>query len=593
MTRRRTSLAVVIPVAAAVLLLSACGSSGSQVGDVAPSVTASGAGGDSANTSTYPLPDCTGQDPTVCAQDGFDPAKDGFNFANWAAVGDLDATGMVALFGRGSVCTPKSPSGSCVLYPAAREWMKQANEAMAGGHCEGMAVLSERLFQGAARVGDFDSAAAATYDLAFENPVLQKAIDLWFITQALPDPAAAAGDFRAMTPSQIAAEIASGFATHQGYTIGIYSDEGGHAVTPLAVTREGNLIAISIYDNNYPGTVQRIMVDPANETWNYAMGSTNPQNASAVWSGTTGTMDLTPMASRDLPEAPPFGDPTVKGAAKKSATLSSVLVTSPDPKARVGVTVTVEGKKYDLSDPTVAPPPGVRARPMLAGVGFGGGESVTIDSTKVKTFAVSPKVVKSSSSKTPITLSIDSSTRPRVTLHSSVTDTTEADAAFAVDAKGRVTVSVSPDSDSTVNVSNGLNGVEFPVTSDANVAVDEGDARGVVHVSYVDDNGKVLGTYNVDEENANGDAVDTVVEFDLATGKFTSKSTVVEADDVDENEIEAFDKQFGAGADSGESADSGSDSDTGSDPGSGSGSNPGNGSDPGSDPGSDGGSDPG
>ena len=571
MTRRRTSLAVVIPVAAAVLLLSACGSSGSQVGDVAPSVTASGAGGDSANTSTYPLPDCTGQDPTVCAQDGFDPAKDGFNFANWAAVGDLDATGMVALFGRGSVCTPKSPSGSCVLYPAAREWMKQANEAMAGGHCEGMAVLSERLFQGAARVGDFDSAAAATYDLAFENPVLQKAIDLWFITQALPDPAAAAGDFRAMTPSQIAAEIASGFATHQGYTIGIYSDAGGHAVTPLAVTREGNFIAISIYDNNYPGTVQRIMVDPANETWNYAMGSTNPQNASAVWSGTTGTMDLTPMASRDLPEAPPFGDPTVKGAAKKSATVSSVLVTSPDPKARVGVTVTVEGKKYDLSDPTVAPPPGVRARPMLAGVGFGGGESVTIDTTKVKTFAVSPKVVKSSSSKTPVTLSIDSSTRPRVTLHSSVTDTTEADAAFAVDAKGRVTVSVSPDSDSTVNVSNGLNGVEFPVTSDANVAVDEGDARGVVHVSYVDDNGKVLGTYNVDEENANGDAVDTVVEFDLATGKFTSKSTVVEADDVDENEI----------------------SDTGSDPGSGSGSNPGNGSDPGSDPGSDGGSDPG
>ena len=507
----------------------------------------------------------------LCAQDGFDPAKDGFNFANWAAVGDLDATGMVALFGRGSVCTPKSPSGSCVLYPAAREWMKQANEAMAGGHCEGMAVLSERLFQGAARVGDFDSAAAATYDLAFENPVLQKAIDLWFITQALPDPAAAAGDFRAMTPSQIAAEIASGFATHQGYTIGIYSDAGGHAVTPLAVTREGNFIAISIYDNNYPGTVQRIMVDPANETWNYAMGSTNPQNASAVWSGTTGTMDLTPMASRDLPEAPPFGDPTVKGAAKKSATVSSVLVTSPDPKARVGVTVTVEGKKYDLSDPTVAPPPGVRARPMLAGVGFGGGESVTIDTTKVKTFAVSPKVVKSSSSKTPVTLSIDSSTRPRVTLHSSVTDTTEADAAFAVDAKGRVTVSVSPDSDSTVNVSNGLNGVEFPVTSDANVEVDEGDARGVVHVSYVDDNGKVLGTYNVDEENANGDAVDTVVEFDLATGKFTSKSTVVEADDVDENEI----------------------SDTGSDPGSGSGSNPGNGSDPGSDPGSDGGSDPG
>ena len=208
MTRRPRCLVAVAPVIAAVLLLAACSSSGSQAGDVVSSPSASvdsGAGGDAASTTTYPLPDCTGQDPAVCAQDGFDPAIHGFSFPNWGAVGELGATEMVALFGRTTVCTPSSPAGSCTLYPAAREWMKQANEGMAGGHCEGMAVMSERLFLGAAKLGDFDPAAAATYDLAFENPVLQKAIDLWFITQALPDPATAAGDFRAMTPSQIAA----------------------------------------------------------------------------------------------------------------------------------------------------------------------------------------------------------------------------------------------------------------------------------------------------------------------------------------------------------------------------------------------------
>ena len=518
----------------------------------------------------------------MCAQDGFDPGVDGFSFENWGAVGELGATEMVALFGRSTVCTPSSPAGSCTLYPAAREWMKQANEGMAGGHCEGMAVMSERLFLGAAKLGDFDPAAAATYDLAFENPVLQKAIDLWFITQALPDPANAAGDFRSMTPSQIAAEIASGFQTQQGYTIGIYTDEGGHAVTPLAVTREGDLIAISIYDNNYPGTVQRIMVDPAKETWNYAMGSTNPQNAAAVWSGTTGSIDLTPMASRDLPELPPFGAPAPKGAAKgavkQSANISSVLVTSADPKARVGVTVTVGGKKYDLSDPTVAPPAGVRARPMLAGVGFGGGESVTIDTSKVTSFSVSPKVVKGSSAKTPITLSIDSATRPRVTLRSTATEGADTESVFAVDAKGRVTVSVAPGSESTVNVANGLNGVEFPVTSESNVAVDQGDARGVVHVSYVDDNGKVLGTYNVSEDNPNGDAVNTVVDFDPATGKFTATKTVEEPAELDEAVIQAFDQTFTPGAEPGGA--SGTDSGTGTD----SGSDSGNGSDLGSDP---------
>ncbi len=567
MSHKRGALALFAPIATALLVLSACGGSGNQAADVVSSASAGtevASSADPAMTASYPLPDCTGQDPEVCAQDGFDPSIDGFNFANWGAVGELGATEMVALFGRSTVCTPSSPAGSCTLYPAASEWMKQANESMTGGHCEGMAVMAERLFLGAAKMGDFDATAAATYDLAFENPALQKAIDLWFTTQSLPDPATAAGDFRNMAPSQIAAEIAAGFQTQQGYTIGIYSEAGGHAVTPLAVTREGDLIAISIYDNNYPGTVQRIMVDPSTETWTYAMGSTNPDMASDVWSGTTGTMDLTPMAVRDLPEYPPFAADAPKGAAKQSAKISNVLITSADPKARVGVTATVNGKKYDLSDLTVAAPAGVRARPMLAGVGFGGGESITIDTSKVKSFSVSPKVVKGSAAKTPITMSIDTPTRPRVTLRSSATEGAESAAAFAVDARGRVTVSVEPGSDSSVNISNGLNGVEFPVSSESNVEIDEGDARGVVHVSYVDEDGNVLGTYNVKNDNPDGDAVDTVVEFDPVTGKFTSRSTVIEAEDVDEEQVQAFNQHFVAGADTGADAESNAESDSGS-----------------------------
>jgi hypothetical protein len=492
----------------------------------------------------------------VCAQDGFDPSIDGFNFANWAGVGELGATEMVSLFGRSTVCTPSSPAGACTLYPAATDWMKQANEGMMGGHCEGMAVEAERLFLGASKLGDFDPAAASAFDLAFENSALQMAIDLWFVTQMLPEPSTAAADSRAMTPSQIAAEIAAGFKTHRGYTIGIYSDGGGHAVTPLAVTREGNQTAISIYDNNYPGTVQRIMVDPSAETWTYAMGSTNPDNASDVWSGTTGSMDLTPMDVRDLPEFPPFSPDAPKGKVKQSAKISSVVITSADPQARVGVTATVNGKNYDLSDHTVAAPPGVHARPTLAGVGFGGGESVTIDTSKVKSFKLSPKVVKGSSARTPITMSIDSLTRPRVTLRSTITQGAEDGTAFAVDAKGRVTVSVAPDSESTVSVANGLNGVEFPLASGENVEVNGGDSQGTVEVSYVDDDGQVLGTYDVEDDNPGGDAVDTVVDFDPDTGEFTSKSIVVEAEEYDEGAVQAYEDNAVTGANEDSNANS-------------------------------------
>jgi hypothetical protein len=296
------------------------------------------------------------------------------------------------------------------------------------------------------------------------------------------------------------------------------------------------------------------------------------------------------MAVRDLPEYPPFASELPKGAAKQSAKISSVLITTADPKARVGVTATVNGKQYDLSDPSVTPPVGVQARPTLAGVGFGGGESVTIDTSKVKTFTLASKVVNGASAKTPITLSIDSPTRPRVTLRSTVTEGAESGGAFAVDASGRVTVSVAPGSESSVNVSNGLNGVEFPVTSTSNIEIDEGDGRGIVQVSFVDLDGNVLGTYNVKNDNPNGDAVDTVVDFDPATGKFTSTKTVVEPEEIDEEAIAAFDQRFVVGADAGDGAganpgagsDSGSDAGSPSDPGanndSGSGSDAGSGS---------------
>lgn len=124
------------------LALAACGSATPNPSEVpnssktpapaAPSVVAdSKAGGVPESADSYPIPDCTGQDSAACAYDGFDPAVDGFGFANWGEAGNLGATELIALFGRKKVCASGS-GNQCVLYPAAQQWVDQINEAMAG-----------------------------------------------------------------------------------------------------------------------------------------------------------------------------------------------------------------------------------------------------------------------------------------------------------------------------------------------------------------------------------------------------------------------------------------------------------------------------
>ena len=63
---------------------------------------------------SYPLPDCTGQSPSVCSYDGFDPEVDGFSFANWSAEGGLGATELIALFGKRACHNLGSGSGSSI-----------------------------------------------------------------------------------------------------------------------------------------------------------------------------------------------------------------------------------------------------------------------------------------------------------------------------------------------------------------------------------------------------------------------------------------------------------------------------------------------
>jgi len=552
-TRTQSTLRGLALASAVVLTLAACGSSSPESAGT-QSERPLGAQGSAADEAGYPLPDCTGLDPSSCTYDGFDPDIHGFGFENWGAPGNIGATELIALFGRKKVCASGSGS-TCVLFPAARQWVAQVNEAMAGGHCEGMAVLAARLFLGNEKLESLDPAASSTFDLARETPAVSRAIEKWWATQMLPPVQKAYQSYQTYQPSEIAAALANGLARGIGYTMGIYSEAGGHAITPIGVNKIKGKIAVSAYDNNFPGTVQRILIDPATESWSYAMGSTNPDAPTGGWEGGQGTIELTPMQSRSLPTESPFSDGQAKGA--KANKTSQLLVTSPDPNARLGLVVTIGGQTFDLSDPAVDLPDGVIARSTLGSVLSGKGLVVAVDRTKVGAFTAALSTPGTQAGTVPVTMSIDDPSSPRVTLRGVVDAGAGTSASFSVGKGGRVRVDPSEIGDAEVNVSNGLSSADFDLPDGVDMTVSTQDGDGATEIEYVDEDGDSIGAFELEYETEDGTVVDIVADFDEKTGDFDVSVEDASADEVDTALLTAWEADRGdeADANAGDEAD--------------------------------------
>ena len=420
-----------------------------------------------------------------------------------------------------------------VLYPAAQEWADQVNEEMSHGHCEGMAVMAARLFRGDIDPQDLDPAAESTFDLVLEDPDVESAIDTWWATQLLAPVQQAYLAFQKYRPSEIAAELAAGLQRGDGYTMGIYSPPVAHAITPFAVTREGNRIAISVYDNNFPGTVQPIMIDPVAEQWRYAVGSTNPDEPTGGWARGIGTIELTPMSSRALPSIAPFDDAPAKGVARGNSATTHLLLTSPDPQAQTSVVLTIDGRTYDTSNPTVALPDGVLVRTTLGEVLSGRGTAVAVDGSKVKSFSASPRATGGATGSTRFTMSADAVGAPRSTVHA-VASSGEPPGQFVVNPGVNLTIDSGDWTDAEVNIANGLNSVDFPLDDDLDMSVITDD-DGVADVEFLDEDGDVVGEYAIDDETEDGMVMDSTAEFDAETGEFDVTEEEAEPEDVDED----------------------------------------------------------
>ena len=291
-----------IVLAAAVLFVTGCSGGSSESGQN-DSQSASKTTAQAMTVDTTP-PVESGLEVTQVVTLNYEPNQDGFGFQNYGG-GNAPAALTVnlarRLYGDEQACVSVNDLGECTPQPVILQLIEQANRAMAGGLCEGFAVLSLRLYQEGATASLLGQEALVAA-LEQGDPRVAAELAFWFVTQFSSETQAAAAFYREQSPSEIVATLADDFAnplTSAGYTLGLYSAEGGHAVTPYAVEAVDNGSRIYIYDSNWPTETR--WIDVVDNVWTYALAATNPTEAASAWTGSTGTLELTPMASRQPP----------------------------------------------------------------------------------------------------------------------------------------------------------------------------------------------------------------------------------------------------------------------------------------------------
>jgi hypothetical protein len=250
---------------------------------------------------------------------GFRPDANGFGFPNYGGQGETNLTPNDVRRMFGDQACAAIEGDQCVLTPPGNQWLQQISNAMNGGHCEGMAVLSNLFYTGKSNPADFGAATVPELAIAGNEP-LQREIAYWWATQATQP---ARSGIVAQTPSGVINTLLTSFAAGSAggdqYAVGIYKRDrtGGHAITPYAVEDRGDgMYWIMVYDNNYPGAARAIEVNTTADTWSYS-GSTNPAEAADTYEGDaeTKTLELAPIAPRLGQQDCPFCDTPTTGYA--------------------------------------------------------------------------------------------------------------------------------------------------------------------------------------------------------------------------------------------------------------------------------------
>lgn len=241
----------------------------------------------------------------LCVDNGFRVASDDFSFANWGRSAQADANitiqTLIDLFGHNTVCMP-GPLSECTVRPATTQKLEEWNNALSGGRCEGLATLSTRFHLRQEQPSAYQATATRVSELNRDNEQLASSIAYWWATQFLPEVADRAAESRSKSPLELVDDLILGLANKAvGYTLGLYYGSSGHSVTPYAVTRRNESFVIHVYDNNSPGIRREVLVNGRDNSWRYPAAVTARDGTPIEWSGSTGTLELTPMSARKGP----------------------------------------------------------------------------------------------------------------------------------------------------------------------------------------------------------------------------------------------------------------------------------------------------
>lgn len=237
---------------------------------------------------------------------GAKPNPDGFAFPNFGAAAtptEFNANDVSTMFSSGpEICV--QASGDCELSAEARAWARMVNQARVSGHCEGLAVLASTRFIG--------KEMPKTITLAQQEEITH-AIMRAFATQFLNETQEATKSWAKKRPSEIITALVDSLkAGAPKFTLGVYTDSGGHAVLPYAVEfPSADIARIMVYDSNWPGMDRYVEVNLSQETWQFSFSGADPASDPQLWQGGKGDLDITPLQAR-IDGTCPFCDGKVR-----------------------------------------------------------------------------------------------------------------------------------------------------------------------------------------------------------------------------------------------------------------------------------------
>ena len=205
---------------------------------------------------------------------------------------DFNEADLVSMFGSGDQICVGGVATPCKLTAEASAWARMVNQSRASGHCEGLVAIASTRFN--------NKESPDTVKLPTQNESLH-AIMRAFATQFLPEVQDAITLWLNKSLEEKIDELTKSFATGTlNYTLGLYTEGGGHAILPYAIEYPTpNTPKILLYDSNWPGKNRYVDIDLKAKTWRFSFSGEDPANDPDAWTGGPQDMDLTPLSARE------------------------------------------------------------------------------------------------------------------------------------------------------------------------------------------------------------------------------------------------------------------------------------------------------